>query len=80
MKPLSEKTEDLLERGMADGVKAMRDYLTYQGNDKRFLERAKVGAALASAWVKARASESNRMQVELIATRVVNLEPKQLTE
>jgi hypothetical protein len=80
MKPLSSKTEDLLETGMSDGVKAMRAYLSYEGSDKRYLERAKVGAALASAWVKARASESNRMQVELIATRVVSLEPKQLSE
>jgi hypothetical protein len=70
MKPITDKTMDVFEETALIGAKAMRQYLTYEGENKKFLDKAKVGAQAVSAYARVRASESNRMQVELIAERV----------
>jgi hypothetical protein len=79
MKPIADKTMDVFEETALIGAKAMKQYLTYEGENKKFLDKAKVGAQAVSAYARVRASESNRMQVELIAERVGHIdEPKRL--
>jgi hypothetical protein len=51
------------------GAKAIRAYLTYQGENKQYENKARVAAAAISSFARARASESNRMAVELMAGR-----------
>lgn len=79
MKPIADKTMDEFEDTALMGAKAMRQYLAYQGENKQFLDKAKVGAAAVSAYARVRASESNRMSIELVADRVATLaEPKRI--
>lgn len=80
MKPISDNAIDEFEETARLGAKAMRAYLAYLGDDKKYLDKAKVGAAAVSGYARIRASESNRMSVELIASRVAvaDGEPKRL--
>lgn len=80
MGPVTDKVLNAHEDLALEGVKAMKAYLAYQGNNKEFLSKAKIGAAGVTAYVRLRASESNRMQVELVARRIEEQEqPKRLT-
>lgn len=72
MGPVSDKVLTAHEDLALEGVKAMRAYLAYQGQNKEYLSKAKIGAAGVTAYVRLRASESNRMQVELVAERLDN--------
>jgi hypothetical protein len=83
MKPLSERTENELEDGMREGIKVLRAANAYEGSNPKYAEKARIAAVLVGAWLKARASEANRMQVEVVSKRLTQLgldvEPKQLT-
>lgn len=70
MKPVDDKTLDDLESVINPSVKAIKDYLAYQGENPQYRDRARVAIGLVGAFARVRASESNRMQVELISHRV----------
>ncbi len=78
MKSVSDKVLGAHEDLALDGIKAMKAYLAYEGNNTAFLSKAKIGAAGVTAYVRLRASEANPMQVELVAERMRETEPKRL--
>lgn len=78
MKPVKDSTLDVLEDAVPDAVKAIRAYLAYQGENPQYAQKAKAAIAIPSALAKLRSSETNRMQVELIAERINNESPRQL--
>jgi hypothetical protein len=78
MGPVTDRVLNAHEDLALEGVKAMKAYLAYQGHNKEFLSKAKIGAAGVTAYVRLRSSESNRMQVELIAERMSESRPKAL--
>ncbi len=66
-----EKLMTALEEGALEGVKALRAFLTYQGDNPQYEKRAKAGAALVTGYTRAFASETNRAAVELARNRAV---------
>lgn len=52
------------------GCKAMREFLTYQGDNKGYLNRAKVGAVAAGNYAKLRGTMANEEQLRLIQRRM----------
>lgn len=69
LKPLSEKFLDAAE-GLADeSMKKIRAFFAYEGEDRRYFDKARVGASMISAYGRLRASETNRMAVELSASK-----------
>jgi hypothetical protein len=69
VKPVKEKTLDELEETAVAGAKAIRAYLSYQGDNPTYRDKAKVSAAAISAYARTRASETNRQAIELMARR-----------
>jgi hypothetical protein len=70
MREISEKVMDQFEEAALEGLKAMREAMAHKGNDRRYFEQGRIGQAAANAFVRLRASESNRMQVEIVAKRL----------
>lgn len=69
MKPLSDDTIEQFEEVALEGLKKLREYFKYEGSDPRYLQKAKVAATAVAAYTRVRASESNRMAVELMAEK-----------
>lgn len=69
MKPIEEgfiaESEDLARVSM----KAMRAFLAYQGENQQYYHKAKVAAVGLTNYVRLRATENNRMMVELASRR-----------
>lgn len=69
MKPIDDKfieeSEDLARLSM----KSMRAFLTYQGDNPSYYHKAKVAAVGLTNYVRLRATENNRMMVEITAKR-----------
>jgi hypothetical protein len=69
VKPINDEfiseSEDLARQSM----KAMRAFLTYQGDNPTYYHRAKVAAVGLTNYVRLRATENNRTMVELTAKR-----------
>jgi hypothetical protein len=65
MRDVSEKLMDALEDGAIEGVKALRAYLTYQGDNPTYERKAKAGAALVTGYTRAFASQTNRAAIRL---------------
>jgi hypothetical protein len=70
MKPVRDTTLDELEDTAVLGMKSVREYLDYKGNDQRYGQQAGKAVSIITALARIRASESNRMAVELMAQRV----------
>lgn len=70
MRAISEKVLDEFEDVALQGAKEIKKFFTYQGkSDPQYLQKAKIGAAAIAAYGRMRASESNRMAVELMIER-----------
>jgi hypothetical protein len=69
MKPISDKLIDALEEVAVEGVKQIKALFAYQGEDRRYFEKAKVAASTISGYARIRASETNRAAVEAQAAR-----------
>lgn len=69
MKAVRDETLDEMESTVMEGAKAIRAYLRYEGENRRYEQKARVAATAISAFARTRASESNRMAVELMAER-----------
>ncbi len=69
MKPIKDETLDDMEETAVQCSKAIRAFLTYQGENTHYKDKARVAAAHLGAFARTRASESNRMAVELMAER-----------
>jgi hypothetical protein len=68
LRQVPDKLMDALEEGAVDGVKALRAFLTYQGDNPTYEKKAKAGAALVGGYTRAFASQTNRY----IATKMAN--------
>lgn len=76
MKPLSDELLAALENEALAWVSELRALREYQGTDSRYYQKGKLAVGIISGLARMRASESNRMAVELAAgTRL-----KELTE
>ena len=80
MRAISDEKLDIFEDVALEGAKQIRAYFKYEGDQRRYLDRARVGATAISAYARMRASETNRMAVELASGKLLEhvQEPKQL--
>ena len=69
MKPLDEEFINESRDLARESMKAMRAFLAYQGTDQSHYHRAKIAAVGLTNFVRLRATENNRMAVELMAQR-----------
>lgn len=51
------------------GLKVMREYLTYQGGNKEYLQKAKIGATAVASYTRHYASLTNREMLRLAQER-----------
>lgn len=65
MRDVPDKLMDELEEGAVAGVKALRAFLTYQGDNAIYEKKAKAGAALVTGYTRAFASQTNRAAIKL---------------
>lgn len=56
------------------GCRAVREFLTYQGDNRTYLNRAKAGAVAMGAYARLRATRANERQIDLIEKRLEHLE------
>ena len=75
MKAISDSKLEMFEDVAIDGVKQIKAYFKYEGNSPTYMQKAKVGATTISAYARMRASETNRMQVELMTTKLIGGSP-----
>ena len=71
MKPVSDALLDKTETLAMKSVDVMSQFLTYQGDNPQYYHKAKIAAAGAMMHVRLRATETNRMAVELAAQRQI---------
>lgn len=76
MKPVDEETLKELESVIKPSIAAIRAYLAYQGDNAQYRDRARIAVGMVSAFARVRASETNRMQVELIGERMLDDSPQ----
>lgn len=69
MKPINDKLLDAMEDAALESVKQIKALFVYQGDDRRYYEKAKVAASTISGYARMRASETNRIAVEAQAVR-----------
>jgi hypothetical protein len=77
MKAVKDSTVNELEEVALMGCKAIRAYLVYQGDNKQYHDKAKVGSMAVTSYTRLRATEANRMALEMMASRQAQ---KALTE
>lgn len=73
MKPIADATVAEFEEVALMGVKALRAFFAYQGKEASYFQKARLGAAAISAYARIRASETNRMAVEVTAGKVIDI-------
>lgn len=78
MKPLSDDTMEQFEEVALEGLKKLREFFKYEGDNPRYFQRAKVAATAIASYTRIRASESNRMAVELMAEKQAREDAKAL--
>lgn len=61
--------EEFEETALA-GCKAVREFLTYRGSNKEYLNRAKAGAVAMGSYSRLRATMANEAQIRLIEKRL----------
>lgn len=56
------------------GNKAVREFLNYRGNNKEYLNRAKVGAVAMGTYARLRATLANESQLRMLQERFIKHE------
>jgi hypothetical protein len=69
MKPIADKSMDAFEDVALDGVRQLKAFFTYQGENAAYFQKARLGAVAISGFARIRASETNRIQTELAAKK-----------
>lgn len=70
MRELSDGKLEVFEDVAIEGAKRIKAYFAYEGtNNAYYKDKARVGATAISAYARMRASETNRMAVELALER-----------
>ena len=65
MRAISDERIEVFEDVAVEAVAQIRAYFKYQGDDPRYMQKAKAAAAVIGAYSRLRASETNRMAVDL---------------
>lgn len=76
MKPISDGKLEMFEDVAIEGAKQIKAYFTYQGDNPQYRDKARVGATAISAYARMRASETNRMAVEMMAAKALETVPE----
>jgi len=58
------------EETALQGCRAVREFLTYRGGNKEYLNRAKAGAVAMGSYARLRATIANEAQIKLIERRL----------
>ena len=69
MKQIADVRLDDLEDLTMESAKQLRAYFKYEGNDSRYFQKARLASGMISAYARLRASETNRLAVELMAEK-----------
>jgi hypothetical protein len=69
MKPVSETFLNEAEELAQASMRAMKAFLVYQGDNQTYYHKAKVAAAGLTNYVRLRATENNRVLVEVASKR-----------
>lgn len=69
MKPIADERIEALEDLAIESIAHIRAFFKYQGKDPIYLQKAKQAATVIGTYGRIRASETNRMAVELAARR-----------
>lgn len=69
MKAVSERFFEDAEELAIESMKAMKGFLAYQGENPTYYNKARVAAAGLTNYVRLRATETNRIEVEHIIKR-----------
>jgi hypothetical protein len=76
MKPLNDAFLTDLEKEAREWVKELSALRTYQGSDSSYMNKGKLAVALIGGLARMRASESNRMAIELATTKLASSLPE----
>ncbi len=57
------------------GMEHVRHFLTYEGDNPKYLQKAKIGAMAMSAYTRLRATRANERALVLAAQRITTTEP-----
>ncbi len=69
MKPIDDEFIATSQDLALESMKAMSAFLKYQGENQQYYHKAKVAAVGLTNYVRLRATENNRMMVEIAAKR-----------
>lgn len=72
MKAIADSKLETFEDLAMESVKQVRAFFTYQGSDSRYFQKARLACGAISAYARIRASETNRMAVELAAGKLTS--------
>ena len=80
MKPISDGRITELEDAAMESAKQLRALFKYEGSDGRYFQRARLAVAMIGAYARIRASETNRMAIEVATDRLTlpTTQPKAL--
>lgn len=70
MKPISDKNIEIMEEVALEGAAQIKAFFKYAGENPIYYQKAKMGAAAIGAYSRLRASETNRIGIELAAERL----------
>jgi hypothetical protein len=81
MRPIGDDFLEQAEQLAVESMSAMKAFLKYQGDNPTYYHRAKVAAAGLTNYVRLRATETNRVDVESAVGRRLNVvEPLKLAK
>lgn len=77
LRQVPSQVEEAFEEGALEGLKRIRAFFTYQGNDQSYFQKARMGAATISAYGRIVASVTNREALRLATTKQSALPEKE---
>lgn len=69
MKPIPDARMDDLEDLTMESAKKLREFFRYEGEHPRYFNKARLATGMIGAYARLRASETNRMAIELAVSR-----------
>lgn len=70
MKPIEDKRMDELEDVAMESAKQLRAFFAYQGTNPQYFQKARLACGMIGAYARLRASETNRMAVEVTVGKI----------
>jgi hypothetical protein len=69
MKTIADGSMEEFEGVALEGARQLKAFFAYQGDNAKYFQKARLGAVAISGYARLRASETNRIAVELAAKR-----------